>query len=191
MLHQYLNVSVAMRKRIHSVPPPGFAYASMEEYVLREGSDFVSEPLTDAEMRWIFAAIGDTRFQIKQCYYNAQRLLTHASFQSNPDGHELRYVEGYASGLIPCLHGWLSLNGKVVDLTMRLRNKLPRRKSTVGRRRLQNRVLGEFPADDRQYRGVTFETDFVHARIVRTGMMGTLIDDWENGYPLLKLKEAV
>jgi hypothetical protein len=184
MLHSYLNAMVTMRKQIGT--PTGFAYGCMEDYVLREGQDFASEPLTDSEMSWLFALIGDSRFQIKQCYYNSQKVLIHASrFARNPDGHDLRYAEGYASGLIPVLHGWLSLNGKVVDLTMRLRSKL-RRQSRVGRRRLQNRVLGEFPSDDRQYRGVTFETDFVLARVVATGMMGTLIDDWQNGYPLLK-----
>lgn len=180
----YLNAMVTMRKRMHSTPD-GFAYSCMEDYVLREGQDFASEPLTDSEMSWLFALIGDSRFQIKQCYYNSQRLLVYTGHVHNPDGHELRYVEGYALGVIPMLHGWLSLNGKVVDLTMRLRSKL-RRQSCVGRRRLQDRVLGEFPSDERQYRGVTFETDFVLARVVATGMMGTLIDDWQNGYPLLK-----
>ena len=59
----------------------------------------------------------------------------------------------------------------------------------IYRRRLRDRVLGEFP-EGREYRGITFETDYVLTRIVATGLMGTLIDDWENGYPLLRKKAS-
>ena len=183
-LREYLEADVAMRRRISPEPMEGYRYASMAEYVLQEGEDFAPAPLTDSEAGWIFGLIESFRFPVKQCYANSQRVVTFTGLSPNPDGHELRYVEGYGLGMIPVLHGWLSLNGKVVDLTMRLQEGISRR-SRVYRRRLRDRVLGEFP-EGRGYRGVTFETDYVLRRIVETGLMGTLIDDWQNGYPLLR-----
>jgi hypothetical protein len=98
--------------------------------------------------------------------------------------YELRYVEGYAMSIIPVMHGWLTLNGKVVDLTMRLRSR-QKRQSPVHQRRLQDRVLGEFP-ESREYYGVTFDTDHVQREMISSGLARTLIDDWENEWPLLK-----
>lgn len=183
MLRTYLQQTVEMHKRFRQTIPHGFAYWCMEDYVLQKGQEFASQPLTDDELDWLFRVIGHQRFAIKQCYYNSQMLLMSARFHEEP--HELRYVEGYATGVIPVMHGWLTLNGKVVDLTMRLRKDF-KRQSAIHQRRLQNRVLGEFP-EDRCYYGVTFDTAHVAREMITTGLARTLIDDWENGWPLLKV----
>ena len=89
------------------------------------------------------------------------------------------YVEGFAwtHTLIPALHGWISVNGKVVDVT------LPA--TTIGdtRKREPRQVFGEFKA--RSYFGVPFLRSYVNKRREVTGGWGTLIDDEPNGYPLL------
>ncbi len=182
-LKAYLDGMVRLRKISQQAPPEGYAYRCMEEYVLQNGEFYESQPLTDDELKWLFEIIGTQRFAVKQCYYNSQILLMNTVFLDNR--HELRYVEGYAMGIIPIPHGWLTLNGKVVDLTMRLRENL-KRKSPVNRKRLMDRALGEFP-EEFEYCGVTFETKHVQQEIVRTGLARTLIDDWENQWPLLKI----
>lgn len=68
--------------------------------------------LTDRERRYIdhlIATCGVRSFRIKQCYKNAQRLMT---FDTEK---RLRYCEGYLDGSVP--HAWVTINGKVVDVT--------------------------------------------------------------------------
>lgn len=181
-LRTYFKQIVEMRKRIQKAIPAGYAYWCMEDYVLQNGRLYESQPLTDEELGWLFKLINGKRFAVKQCYYNSQLFLMDAKFHDHE--HELRYVEGYSIGVIPVQHGWLTLNGKVIDLTMRLQEKL-KRQSPVCRNRLGNRVLGEFPAD-REYFGVIFDTDHVCQEMVSSGTARSLIDDWENQWPLLK-----
>jgi hypothetical protein len=72
----------------------------------------------------------------------------------------LVYVEGFAAGIIPVLHAWcLDSGGKVVDPTWHA---------------LLNPV----------YYGVPFKRGFVLDTVLRRKMYG-IIDDWENGFPLL------
>jgi hypothetical protein len=70
-------------------------------------------PLTDGERRYmdqLIATYGGRRsFPMKQCYKNAQRLMIADSER------RLRYCEGYLDGSVP--HAWVTINGKVVDLT--------------------------------------------------------------------------
>jgi hypothetical protein len=156
-------------------------------WIAEHGQPFESEPLSNEELRWLFQLLDSegSRYQIKECYYNAQRVLLYADAWGLLNGeHELVYAEGYAQSVIPVHHGWLLLNGKVVDLTMRLREPL-KRTSPVKRGRLRNRVLGEFP-EPRAYFGVRFETDSVRAFMRRTGTLGSLIDDWQSGFPIFE-----
>lgn len=159
--------------------PKGFKYSSMEEYVLRNGRFFDSAPLTAEERERVFDAIDryGRRFPIKQCYYNSQMLLL---FGGEPG---FRYVEGYVSSVFPILHGWLTLNDKVIDLTMRVRD--PQGRSIKRACRLGDRVLGKIPSE-RAYIGVEYLTEDVKRHMVGTGAGGSLIDDWRLGYPLLR-----
>lgn len=155
--------------------PDGYNYAGMEDYVLDRAVKPISAPLTEREYKILFAAVDNfgKRFQLKQCFYNAQMLLVcdHTGL--------IEYHEGFARGLtIPVHHGWASINGKVIDLTWHL--KEPRKKG-----RLRNRVLGEIP-EGWEYVGVAFPRDRVIKRIYATEMAGSLIDDYENGWPCLR-----
>lgn len=184
MLQKHLKETVKIRKKI--ARPEGIKYFGIEDYVLKKGKEYLSAPLTNDEMKFIFDKIDcySGSFKIKQCYYNSQMLLCMTNQISNPN-MDLKYVEGYAvDSSWPVHHGWLSLNGKVIDVTMRLLDKF-KRTNKLFPRRLANRVFGEFP-EDRAYYGVEFETVTVLEALSDTGMAGTLIDDWQRGWPLLR-----
>jgi hypothetical protein len=147
---------------------------SFEGYVLREGRPYESQELTADEMAYVLAASKRMQFPIKQCYYNSQMLMTMRDHE-----RRLTYVEGYcAHAIIPVLHGWLEIGGKVVDVTMRT-------KHLSKRRQLRDRVLGSW-ADGRQYWGVRFDREHVVDRMIERRAAGSLIDDFEAGFPLLR-----
>ncbi len=69
--------------------------------------------LTGGERQYIEAVIarcgGSRIFRAKKCWKNAQTLMAH------DDAKRLRYCEGYLDGSVP--HAWVTINGKVVDVT--------------------------------------------------------------------------
>lgn len=147
---------------------------SFEGYVLREGRPYESAELTPDEMAYLMHISRRMQFPIKQCYYNSQMLLTMRDHE-----RRLTYVEGFcAHAIIPVLHGWLELGGKVVDVTMRTEH-------LAKRKRLQDRVLGSW-SDGRQYWGVRFDREYVVGRMIARRAAGSLIDDFEGEFPLLR-----
>ena len=177
-VREWLKVSTMARTQLGVSVPEGFKYACMEDYVNQNGVDFTSQELTDEEMKIVFDAVDNHggRFQQQQCYYNAQMLVHH------DDTNTLVYHEGWAFGqaIIAVQHGWAEINGKVIDLTWRLDQ--PVRKKG----RLKNRVIGVFPKGY-EYVGVAFpQKDDLRRLMLQRGWVGTLIDDWENGWPLLR-----
>jgi len=153
----------------------GWHCHSMERFVLELGRPYPSQPLTDEEAAVVEMAIESYRwgygnFQHRECFANAQRLAA----------GKLVYVEGYAwtLSLYPVLHGWVTINGKVIDVTLPAENEddlaLPE----------PRQVRGEF--ENRLYFGVPFLRSYVHQRAATTGGLGSLLDDWKNEYPLLK-----
>lgn len=167
-------------------PVMGRTHHTFAGWVADHGQFHESQPLTDDEMRWLFELLDDegSRYAIKECFYNSQKVLLYADAWGWLDGeHTLEYAEGFAQSIIPVQHGWLLLNGKVIDLTMRLRKPL-KRTSRVKAARLRNRVLGEFP-ESRAYYGTVFPVESVRAFMRRTGTLGSLIDDWQSDFPIL------
>jgi len=166
-LRQYLEQMDFMAE--HTGRPDSF-----EGYVLREGRPYESAELSADEMDYLMRISRRMQFPIKQCYYNSQMLMT-----MRDNDRRLTYVEGYcAHAAIPVLHGWLELGGKVVDLTMR--TKVPAK-----RKRFRDRVLGSW-SDGRQYWGVRFEREYVVDRMIARRAAGSLIDDFEGDWPLLR-----
>lgn len=79
--------------------------------------------------------------------------------------HTLTYVEGFANGIIPVHHAWcVDRHDNVVDPTWR---------------------------DGQDYFGVPFQLRAVVEGILRREAYGSLIDDWEAGWPLLTGKVAL
>ena len=157
----------------------GHGHLSVHGYVLRHGRTFKSQPLTVEEREYIDLC-GWPEHQMRQCWQNAQ---TAALTMPPGDGMTLLYVEGFVgTGLgIGINHAWLSLNGKVVDTTIRIDH---RKRGTA-----KNRPLGEFP-EGWEYYGVELDpSECMHSQEHRDGM-GPLIDDWLCGWPLLARDQA-
>jgi hypothetical protein len=149
----------------------------MKRPVLRNGRPFQSQELTADEMAYVFHVTKRGVFPVRQCYYNSQMILM------RDREHRLTYVEGYcAHAIIPVLHGWLEIGGKVIDVTMRT-------KVRAKRRQLADRVLGCW-TDGREYFGVPMTRDYVVDRMLARQAAGSLIDDWDAGWPLLRKAES-
>jgi len=146
-----------------------YNYTSMYDFVLDRGIPYDAEtPLTKEEKQIIKTAAKrmGQKFELKQCFYNAQMLVL-----SDSSG-ELEYAEGWAhAGVFPVHHGWVILNGKVVDLTWRDQQGSCR----VGR-----------SLDVFAYLGVPIGKELIRSRIIKTGWASCVIDDYENHWPLLK-----
>lgn len=140
---------------------------SVEGFVLQHGRPFVPQSLTAEECQYVFRCVEryGLRFPRKQCYYNAQMLLL-----LGDEEKRLRYCEGWACRTLPVSHGWLHINGKVIDLTMR-QDQNPRRG------RLADRVLGAWQ-ENRAYFGVTFRRHFVRSKVLDTKHANCLLEDF-------------
>jgi hypothetical protein len=95
----------------------------------------------------------------KQCFFNSTKLVLR-----RPD---LIYVEGFAclkSIAFPIHHAWCVRRGsnKVIDVT---------------------------PANFGTYWGIPFSTDYVRERWSKQPEGASLLDDWENDFPLLRTNE--
>jgi hypothetical protein len=163
---------------IDGQPLPGEVPGSFERFVLAHGRSYRSATLTTKERAIVDAAIAKHRaghgpFEKRRCFENSQNLML------CDDTQRIGYVEGYAwtHALRPVLHGWLSLGGKVIDVT------LPATTRREAKLREPLQILGEFAG--RTYLGVPFLKTYVAERILFTGP-GSLLDDPQHQYPLLK-----
>ena len=143
-------------------------------YVYKNGRYFESQPLTKSEQEYV-KRISRGEYPIKQCYRNSQIVALTAV----PSDITLQYVEGYVdAGIgIPLEHAWLSVNGKVVDLTLRVKNES------------YKRVHGIIP-ENFEYYGVEMHTDEAK-HCLKHGKYISIIDDWECGWPKLGLDKNV
>ena len=157
-------------QRIAEVSPA----PNVHQYILRKGRLFHSQPLTQDEQRYIDRCDWK-RHQAKQCWKNAQ--LTALTMPAQ-EGMTLLYAEGFVSlgwehGME---HAWLSLNGKVVDTTIR-----PKGTRNPGKE--DPRIMGVIPKKW-EYYGVEFRPESC-GHILEHDLMGPLIDDWQCRWPLL------
>lgn len=172
------NFMAAMVKSrlLHGAMPEGFNYCCIEDFVLDRGTVFGSETLTEEETTIVFDAVDSLRkrFRQKECFYNAQLLATWDSSRS------LRYAEGYASGrgFLPVHHGWVTLNGKVIDLTWR--TDKPNHQG-----RLRDRIIGVVP-DGWEYMGVHFDRKSIVARMMESQEAAAFIGDYRRNFPLFR-----
>ena len=195
-LTQFMQQMVDARKALQcqssrptcTLPTNPTKYICFEEFVIANGKEYVSEPLTPDENRIFIESSKRTLlylqkrdFPIKECFVNSQRLMF------GDRSNLIRYVEGYVlcGGIIPfpIHHGWLDLNGKVIDVTLRSHPDDP----PVSKRRrdkFANRAIGEF-SPCREYFGVVFSDDYVKQYMEETMSLGSLIDDVERGFPLM------
>jgi hypothetical protein len=184
-LEAYMRAHVRMRREA-GIAPSGYEYCCVEDYVLRNGAPSRSEPLTPDEEEIVREALERCReggfevHELKQCFANAQSLVMFGGRS------ELVYCEGYASGdaCFPIHHGWVAVNGKVVDPTWTL-------ETPADRGLLPGHPVGELP-EHWAYWGAEFpDVDYLRARMLSREMIGTLLDDWESGHEILRGKSGV
>ena len=149
-LGHYLAQLVEMRGSMwadHGGPPAGYAYTCLEDFVLQHGQRWEIGPRPK----------GIRKRAPKMCFANTYKLVDSAQGQALG----LRYVEGYARGVIATHHAWaVTPEDIVVDTTW----------------------TSEMGTD---YYGVEFPIEVVNAAILLSGVFGVL-DDWRNGHELLR-----
>ena len=180
--------------QLASTAPEMEEYISMYQYVLDNGSEHTnSEPLTKDERDYIWLIRLGLEMQPKQCFHNAQMLIF------NDMDNRLTYHEGYvqANAPFPVLHAWVTLNGKMIDLTLdtntytteQLEAFMFKGECLNRAEDLSDRVLGTVP-DGWGYFGVPFSDSVsIRNRILRREETFSLIDDWKEGLPLLKKEQ--
>ena len=112
---RYLEDFIVRKKRVSI----GMQLEDKLKSILRKrGKPGLITSLSESERQYIEKLVVDNGgrwcFRIKKCYRNAQRLILADS------DRRLRYWEGYIEGEI--LHAWVTINGKVVDLTVEAHN---------------------------------------------------------------------
>ena len=142
-----------------------FFYKNSYDFLLREGSFFSCQELNKEEKSHIKKIVGRLGFapQMKECFYNAQFLALSDS------SNKIQYAEGYAyTDLMPILHGFNVINGKVIDITWK--NKKDDNKK------------------NHAYYGVALPTQYVRKQMLDMSMATSLIECYENKFDILKKK---
>jgi hypothetical protein len=118
-------------------------------------------PLTGGERRYIETLIGQIggrrTIRAKSCWKNSQRLIL------NDHEKRLRYCEGG----FPMPHAWVTINGKIVDVTAEAIVRCLKRR---GRR----------PDREYEYLGVVINRRTMLRHLLRTNVWGPVIptDNW-------------
>jgi hypothetical protein len=162
---------------------------SQEQYVLDQGVKMISSsPLSEEQYAYLKVITGSIQCLPKQCFYNAQvmTLIDDYTFTDTP---RVKYYEGYVwTGLMPILHGWITLDDKIVDVTLSKDREGSAQRFINGeppQEDLMDRVLGEIP-QGWEYLGVPMDNDYVVGFMLEKKESRSLIDNWQDGWPLLK-----
>jgi len=137
-------------------------YRCFEDYVLTHGKTYESCELTKEEsdhVKQVLKTPAMSEPRPKMCFFNSQMVVL------ADRKRKLRYVEGFSLEIIPIHHGWVTLNGKVVDVTFR-----PQR-------------MGVFEG---AYYGVEFSRNQILNYMNETDCLGSLIDDPVRRFPLMR-----
>jgi hypothetical protein len=189
---------------------PEFKYNTVHALLLAEGQEYDNhEPFTPEERGGIdrlLEVMGRPRFKSGDCFFNAWTLAEWAS----PEGilgvrgrqnmlvPAVQYVEGYAiHSAVPVLHAWVTVGGKVLDLTWMphgadgegrdtfdARHK--RHNRTYAPQRLIDRSQQLVLADGAEYWGIAVPLNDMRRHLVRVGRYSPIIDDYADDYPLLR-----
>ena len=162
-----------MRRIAESLEERDHGDLSVHGFVMRRGRRFESQPITPEE--WEHLKLVDwRRHQQRQCWRNAQ--VTALTMPSQ-EGMTLRYAEGFLRTTqhdFGVAHAWISLNGKVVDTTVR----------TDFEDKDSPRVMGTIP-EGWEYWGVELEPRECTHYLEQHTEIGSLLDDWQCGWPIL------
>jgi len=159
--------------------------SAMHAVVLDRGVEFESQQLTPKEKKFLEGIIHITscEFAQKQCFHNSQMVILSTDSLPNT-GFEIKYFEGFVLSdrlLMPIHHGWLTLNGKLIDLT------LTQDEYNSGIPGFENRIVGVIP-QDLEYLGLDIESGDVVSIIRESSETHTILDDWRPKYKRVKHK---
>lgn len=149
---------------------------NLYKLILEKGEVYGSAELTQRELDFVEAAAGASicQFEAKQCFSNSQLfMLAVRNIEDDFPDIEASYIEGFfalSDIPIPIHHGWVSVNGKVVDLT------LTQDVYDAGIDGLEDRVIGRVPSDF-EYIGLPIETVDVLYRIEEHQEAYNFLDD--------------
>lgn len=159
---------------------------TQEQYVLDKGIQMAStETLTDEQYAYLKRITGAIECLPKQCFYNAQMMTLSDSYHET---QRVKYHEGYVwTGFMPILHAWITLDDKIVDVTLSTDPESTQRfyAGEPPRKDLRDRVLGVIP-EGWEYIGVPMEGGDVVEMMLKNMESRSLIDNWQDGWPLLK-----
>lgn len=190
-------------------PREDYKYQSVEALVLAEGHEFTNrEPFTPEErgdiMR-LLEVMRRPRFKIGECFYNAWMLAEAAEggLTGDPPFWRLwipgmQYVEGFAVNTsIPVLHAWVTLHGKVLDLTWAPNSADGERLNTLDARcKRHNRMYAPQKLIDRseqlrvrdgaEYWGIAVPSSEMRQHLMRAGYHSSIIEGGGNGNEFLR-----
>ncbi len=163
-------------------------FSAPMKYVFDKGHIFISTTLTDEEFDFLKSALSLLRERVKtdakQCYSNSQIFLLSLETMGllKRDDIRIRYCEGFfidKSIPIPIAHGWITLNNKIIDITLtqsEYQTNIPK---------LKNKIIAQIPQGF-VYIGVEIDTEFVLKRMLDDGVAFTVLDDGRNTLKYLK-----
>lgn len=160
---------------------------TQEQYVLDKGTQMTStEPLTDEQYVYLKRITGGIECVPKQCFHNSQMMTLADSYHET---QRVKYHEGYVfTGIMPILHAWITLDDKIVDVTLSTDPESTQRffDGEPPQEDLMDRVLGVIP-DGWEYIGVPMESEYVVGLLLKNMESRSLIDNWQDGWPLLSV----
>ncbi|MCC5907032.1 MAG: hypothetical protein JJU13_12530 [Balneolaceae bacterium] len=147
----------------------GYYYSSPFDLIIQEGRIFKSIKLTSNETIFINNVIERYEFNQGECFYNSQLIC---AFDKT---NKIEYWEGFTDSFpvgIPVIHGFNVLNGKVIDVTLKIDGKP---------------ILGIYP-NVKEYIGIKIPKEIVIDRFHNHPTSISFIDNLSDGFPLLKYK---
>jgi hypothetical protein len=155
-----------------------YAYSSQEDFIAREGMEFAQEPLSGRDLdaiRPVVKRVAALRPRTKECFANAYRFAEIGQIMGLP----VEYAEGFGLSVIPALHAWVAYKGRALDVTWR---ELVDERYSV--RALMDRI--EANIREKVYLGVPVPMRYVQNLAQASGFYPSVLDDWQNGWPVLK-----
>lgn len=172
-LKTYLETMAEGIKKMRPEQPKSF-----EGVVLEHGNEFSDEPFTKEEEALIEKLFEGVPCEMKQCFHSNQTALLRNTYNDLFD--QFQYHEGYvAAAIVPVLHAFVTINNKVVDVTLRNHDDYTEDMMTRVR---ENRKRYD-------YIGIPFKNKRVIDEVIDRGESFSVIDDWKTGFPMLTGKE--
>ncbi len=151
-------------------------YASQYDFILKKGHSYIYRKFTNEENEVLMDAlkhVSQFKPKIKECYRNSYLLAGIGSKLG------FQYCEGFAAGPIPVNHAWVDYNGLPIDITWR-KNDIKSYTAKSLMAIVKNNLV------DSSYYGINIPFQYVEKLFLRKKSFMSVIDNWEDGWPLMK-----